>query len=1000
YSTFLTELRPIVALFLRFEGIDYEQDPDARQKLNAYITACQHIVQQYQGNIIQLTVGDKGSYAYAVFGAPQAHEDDVARALSTALEIQALDEAHHVQTQIGVSRGTARSGAYGSHKRKTYGVISDDVNLAARLMAKAQPGTILVNDNLLDKAKMFTFQQLPPVQLKGKSLPVAISQLIGRKARQETLFQDAFIGREIELNTLLDWVLNVQRSEAYTIYGEAGIGKTRLANELMRQLRDYPIRQVTIIADGLLQQTLKPFISWLEDYFGLANHETTEAKLRAFDLVMDELIAESQSDSDLHRELTSTRPFLASILNLPTDTQLVESAGGKLRYDNVVIGIRALFKIFIRNQSVFLYVEDAHWLDRLSLELLHTIMQDNPDEKLTLLLTSRPQRDDEALNWGFDAAIPQQQMELAFLSRSGVKQLAENHLLGDVSDSFVEVLFEKSKGNPFFVEQILLSLQERHALIQVEQVWMMSSDAIMVPDDLHTLLVSRIDGLVPEAKVTVKAASIFGQRFETTLVERMLPTLEAHKYVQLAEQRSIWHAEQVPTYVFHHALLRDVAYEMQPEAQRRELHHQAAEIIEVVYPNDDNQLEALLFHWGRALNQAKYIRYARDFVVKQADITNYQEVIALCDECLALDLSAEDRVHFQLYKAQSVSNLGNMSQAVEMLRHALTYLQEDGAVAEEHKIKFYLGMYVFQLGQRQEGQALVEQALTKARLLNDTKTVANSLRILGMFKGTAADARELLEDSLRIMPDLRFQSITLINLGWFASNAEKDFKEAIRCYKEALQLATQINFRQVMSWALNNLAGAYANLGDLDESRIYSDQGIKLARTTQDKLALALALDMRGQLEVSEHQYFQAVAYFEQAAPMLRAMQNVIPLARCLEMYSLAHIYGKDMQAARELMREVALLAQTYEHELVQFHTLCLYAIYLTHNEEPIKSAMLAAMLQKVPQNMMQFTAWIERTQALLQETLSEAEYQAAVEQGAGLDYESEWEAFLALMNL
>ncbi len=140
---FLAELRPAVSFFLRFTGIDFENDLNAGDKLNAFVTQVQQTIDRYEGALIQLTIGDKGSYLQAAFGAPVAHEDDAIRAFSAALELRVPELDFIQQIQIGISKGRMRTGAYGSVNRRTYGMMSDDVNLAARLMQAAKPGQIL-----------------------------------------------------------------------------------------------------------------------------------------------------------------------------------------------------------------------------------------------------------------------------------------------------------------------------------------------------------------------------------------------------------------------------------------------------------------------------------------------------------------------------------------------------------------------------------------------------------------------------------------------------------------------------------------------------------------------------------------------------------------------------------------------------------------------------------------------------------------------------------------
>jgi CheY-like chemotaxis protein/class 3 adenylate cyclase len=175
-SEFLSELRPAAALFLSFQGIDYEEDDHAGAKLDAFVRWVQAVLAQYDGTLLQLTVGDKGSYLYAAFGAPIAHEDDAARAVAAALDLQSPPgELHFVpDIRIGVTYGQMRAGAYGAVTHRTYGVLGDKTNLAARLMQVASSG-ILCDEAIYRAAQArVTFEALPPIMVKGKTQPVAI----------------------------------------------------------------------------------------------------------------------------------------------------------------------------------------------------------------------------------------------------------------------------------------------------------------------------------------------------------------------------------------------------------------------------------------------------------------------------------------------------------------------------------------------------------------------------------------------------------------------------------------------------------------------------------------------------------------------------------------------------------------------------------------------------------------------------------------------------------
>ena len=170
-ADFLAELRPAAALFLRFQGPDYDGDDDAGVKLDAYVRWVQRVLDRYAGSLIDITLGDKGSYLYAAFGAPIAKEDDSRRAVAAALALRTPPgDLDFIQPpQIGISQGVMRTGAYGGTTRRTYGVLGDEVNMSARLMQYAQAGEVIVNQRAQRYvAEDFVWELLPAIKVKGK----------------------------------------------------------------------------------------------------------------------------------------------------------------------------------------------------------------------------------------------------------------------------------------------------------------------------------------------------------------------------------------------------------------------------------------------------------------------------------------------------------------------------------------------------------------------------------------------------------------------------------------------------------------------------------------------------------------------------------------------------------------------------------------------------------------------------------------------------------------
>jgi class 3 adenylate cyclase len=204
---FLAELRPAVTLFLRFAGLDYDGDDAAGEKLDRYICWAQRVLARYDGYLLQLTVGDKGSYFYAVFGAPIAHDDDGRgrwrrrwRCAQPPAEFAAISPP-----QIGISQGRMRTGAYGGDMRQTYGVLGDEVNTSARLMELAQPGQILLSIIWRSRCRAIMNAAAGTETASGKQAALAVCELAGRRVMQErpsAIFSHRLVGREADLDQM------------------------------------------------------------------------------------------------------------------------------------------------------------------------------------------------------------------------------------------------------------------------------------------------------------------------------------------------------------------------------------------------------------------------------------------------------------------------------------------------------------------------------------------------------------------------------------------------------------------------------------------------------------------------------------------------------------------------------------------------------------------------------------------------------------------------------
>ncbi len=319
-GAFLAELRSTVALFLSFSGLDYDQDDSAGVLLDNYISWVQKVLSRYEGYLLQLTIGDKGSYLLASFGAIRAHEDDPKRALEAALTLQS--PPHHLNyikdVKIGINRGIMHVGAYGGSTRRTYSVQGREANLAARLMTAAEPGQTLVSPQLVAVAgHWYEFDEVGPVPLKGVARPLQLFSVMGKKPQRsdETLVSPIptqIIGRLEERTVLSSKLMALQMGQSGTVVieGDPGIGKSMLARTFIdeAQITGFPI--LLGFGDAIEQAT--PYHAWRPIFRAIFDVSEDESIID----IQEKMLAILSDDP----EMQQLAPLLNAVLptNFPT----------------------------------------------------------------------------------------------------------------------------------------------------------------------------------------------------------------------------------------------------------------------------------------------------------------------------------------------------------------------------------------------------------------------------------------------------------------------------------------------------------------------------------------------------------------------------------------------------------------------------------------------------------------------------------------------------------
>jgi len=938
---FLAELRMAVPVFVRISDLDYDEDARAPERLDAYIRKIQAVVQRYDGALLQLIIGDKGSVIYIVFGAPQAHEDDPVRAVHAALELRKLkldndgagadDGAETPSIQIGMSQGPMRTGAYGSTHRRTYSVIGDEVNLAARLMQAAAPGEILVAQRIWDATRgEFSGDALPAITVKGKSRPIAIYRVRGVNTARSVSDSVAFdlaryrvpmVGRIRELETVLRHLDEAKAGKGQIIglCGEAGSGKSRLAAEVIA--RAQAEGWTVLVGEAQSFGTQSSYLMWqpiCRVLFAVDPDASPVDQLRQVEMTL----------LRIDPALVARAPLVGAVLGVPLpDNDLTAPMDAKLRKASLEALLADVVRSSSAHTSLLLTLEDCHWMDPLSADLLETIARAIviADRPICLLMAYRlpplPAIDRIAglantvilaLDlFDLDEARQLLSVKAALLfGEAGQRQLP---------DTLVRRIYEQSEGNPFYIDEMLNYLHDRN----VDVFDPAALAKLALPDSLQRLILSRIDQLNEDEKVTLKIASAIGRLFKVAVLWGVLssggmsgpaspaPSSAVDTSQTDAELNNLARANMLVrepdepelTYLFKHVLTQEAAYESLPYATRSVLHNRIARYIERTFPDQlDSLVDVLVFHYDRSPDVAKRREYllkagqhAQRSFANAAAIDYYRRLLPL--------LSNDVKVDVMLRLGQVLETVGNWSEADTLYQDAELTAAQLGDRLGQARCLAAMGDLLRRQGQFAAASSVLERARTEFEQLDDQAGIARVLHVQGTLmsqQGVVDEARDLYERSLNIrqmLDDKLGIGSLLSNLGIVAFQLG-DLDEA-QCYFEAsLQVRSETNDKWSIAVSLNNLGNLAFERSDYQGAKDYVERAIAINREIGDRSSLAVALNNLGNATRDQGDYAAAGRLYREALQINQAMGDKRAIAYLLEdLGSLAGLAANPQRA-------------------------------------------------------------------------------------------------------
>lgn len=561
-------------------------------------------VLRYEGTIDKF-IGDG---IMAIFGAPLAHENDPERAMRCALEMLSDIEQFNVQTTIdlpsplglhvGLHSGWVIAGNVGSDLRMNYSVIGDTVNLASRLVELAPRGDIYMSAETYKLVSNICVAEGPfPTSLKGKAERVNVYKLKGLKGEDEkkklVMGKDEFVGRTKELQMIRDCftrVLDKNQTRLF-IRGEAGVGKTRLKTELVKMA--YRSGIATYEGNCSSFETNTPYYLWstLLRNFLKINPQTPEAEARRRLHQTTHTLA-----------LDEHEPYLATLLALRYDEILL--VDDSLRKQRIFQAMRSLLSSFSLRRPIVIILEDLHWIDRFSQELLEYIFSRTTNVVLSFFVLIFREEYTQSKSMMEEHEL----MDLNRLDRAEALKLIKLRLDVDTVPQKVEdLIMTRSEGNPFFIQELIKTLVDKKIIAVKRRAVEVLSDNIEagIPGTIQGVIMARIDRLQDSIKDVLFSASVIGREFSSPLLEQVIerrnviePSLDQLQTLELILPKN---QAQEFDFLFKHYLIQEVAYNTILVNKRKELHALIAGAIEQLYADRIEEFyELLAFHYEKA----------------------------------------------------------------------------------------------------------------------------------------------------------------------------------------------------------------------------------------------------------------------------------------------------------------------------------------------------------------------------------------------------------------
>ena len=856
--------------------------------LGRFYDVTDRIIASYGGHVID----HAGDATLAVFGAPVAHDNDSERAALAAVDMHTQaaaivdPSAGNLSLHIGIASGEVVAATIASGAQPKYVVTGEAVNLAARLNGLAQSGQTIISDAVWRSiARVFDAQTLGEVSVKGFDKPLAVWKVAGpRRAR---IKRRSLIGRQIELRQLLgvlDAVEETRSGLAVCVRGEAGIGKSRLVEELRSraQIRGFACHTGWVLDFGLGKG---------QDAIPALVKDMLEVGIQA-----DETALRGAVQRALAGGLISPdqQMFINDLLELPQPAELrgafdaMDNATRAQRMGEMIIG---LFQGCALTRPRLIIVEDIHWAAASLLRYLALLTRSVVDSRMVLIMTTRFEGDPLDSTWRASThGSPLTTIDLGPLRAEEAKLLVAG--LMETSNPLALECIERAEGNPLFLEQLLRSAVE--------------SKAASLPASIQSLVLARMDRLGPRDKIALQSASVLGKRFTLGAVCALIDDPDYHCDGLVAGD--LVRLEGVD-YVFAHALIQEGVYSSLLNTTKRELHRRAAQwfgeqepILRAQHLDRASDPKAAQAYLAAAEDQMGKFRHesalrlaergtelAREDTVRcelwltRGDLLREagrsSDSLAAFESARACATDDEQRCHAWMGIVAAHRVTADIPAATAALDQAQRIAQRVSSVAVRSRIHHVRGNLLFAAGRADECRGEHEQALHYAQEAGDLECEAQALSGLGDAQYIQARMLSGLEYFRRCITLCERAGLVKLEIpnrcmmahcGYYANRLD----ESVAHIRRAAEEARRIGHAYGEIFAQESLGMLLASSGHYDEAVEAVNQVMPLARQADARRYLTVLLCSLAIAKLSRSEAGEARAHLDEALALTEQTGN------------------------------------------------------------------------------------------------------------------------------